>query len=295
MAKTIWQSIQDEIRQAPSLRLRLIRNISKNFENRYVVSFYTRRTGYIDDHDSEMLSTLLGGSSVIQNKKILFIVHSQGGDPLAAEKIIKILSEYSDNDYWIIVPGTAKSAATMICFGASKIILSPTSELGPIDLQVVRNNGLIPASSIIDAYDLLLSKGISLKEEQRVEPILQQLQSFDPSEIEMFRQINKLAEDIAVKVLKKCMMPDVSETDIKKVIEIFLNPKKSKTHGRPIYGSDIRKVDKDNYFNIQCFKGTDNIWKIITEYHLRAISHLRVNSFKKQIESVETTLTAPDN
>jgi len=85
----------------------------------------------------------------------------------------------------------------MVCLGASKIILSPVSELGPIDLQIERGDVLIPAYSVITAYDKLIEKGINLEEGQRVEPILQQLQSLDPSEIEYYWQVNDLPSDIA--------------------------------------------------------------------------------------------------
>lgn len=295
MGQTIWQNIQNETTQNYLLRKPLISEISKFFENKYVISLYTRfRTGgFIDASDFEMLSNLLGGSKSFLKRKILFVVNSPGGDPLVAEKIIKLLSEYSENDYWVLVPDTAKSAATMICFGSNKIILSPISELGPIDLQVPRsNNVLIPAYSIITAYDKLMETGINLKKDQTVDPILHQLQGFDPSEIEYFRQVNELSADIAKKVLKKCMMKKVSATNIAKVINIFLDPTQSKTHGRPIYFSDIEKVDKKGYFKIQCINTIDEIWQQIMEYHLRVITHMRVSNAVKLIESEENSLIA---
>ena len=142
----------------------------KHFEKRYVISFYTKTA--IDAGDSQMLFNMFSGSKRAKKEKILLIINSPGGDPLASEKIIKVLSEYSENNYWALVPEIAKSAATVICLGASKIILTPTSELGPIDLQVVRGDSLIPAYSIITAYDKLMEKGIGLNTKQRIEPVL---------------------------------------------------------------------------------------------------------------------------
>jgi hypothetical protein len=250
-------------------------------------------TSSIEENDFEMLRTILVSSNTIKNRKILFIINSPGGNPLAAEKIIKLLSEYSDNDFWVLIPGTAKSAATLICFGSSKIILSPISELGPIDLQIDRGNGiLMPTYTIVEAYDKLMEKGINLEEGQNIAPILQQLQSFDPSEIEQFRRINELSSDIAVKVLKHCMMRKVNQREVKKVINIFTDPEKSKTHGRPIFGSDIERVDKNRYFNIECVKTTDKIWQNITEYHMRMVAHMRGNQIVKVIESEEDSIEA---
>lgn len=294
MSLTIWETIQSELKQGPELRKKQIKAISEAFENRYVISMYTRfRTdASITDEDYEMLHTLIAGSEDIQERKILFVIHSPGGDPLAAEKIINLLSEFSDNDYWVLIPGTAKSAATMICFGASRIVLSSLSELGPIDLQIFEEDSVRPTSSIITAYDKLIEMGINLGEDQNVEPVLQQLQYFDPSEIEYYRQINNLAGDIAKKVLKKCMMKESELEDIEKTIEIFTNPEKSIIHERPIYYSDIKEMDKQKFFDIQCVNVNDDIWKIVTEYHLRAIHSLRASGNSKMIESLETCLIA---
>ena len=289
MAKSIWEVINQEIQQAFDLRKPLLSKISRHFEDRYVVSLYTRFTSNvtIDNTDPEMLGTLLGGSKKPLSNKILFLIHSPGGDPLAAERIIKILREYSADDYWVLIPGTAKSAATMICFGASKMLLSSMSELGPIDLQVVRGDRLIPAYSIITAYDKLVREGINLRVQQRIEPILQQLQGFDPAEIETFRQVNELSSDIAIKVLMRGMFKGLSATKVRNLIKIFLDPTKSKTHGRPIYYSDIREIDKNRDFNIELIQTTDKIWSVITEYHTRATNHLRVTNGLKLVESEE--------
>lgn len=241
-----------------------------------------------------MLRTLLGGTNKFNERRILLVLNSLGGVPLAAEKIIKLLSEYSDNDYWVIIPGSAKSAATMVCLGASKIILSPISELGPIDLQISRGEDLptLPAYSIVNAYDKLMDLGINLREDQQIDPILQQLQSFNPGDIEYFRKVNELSIDMAVKVLKNCMMKKISKKKIENIIAIFTDPEKSKLHGRPIYVSDIEDIDKDEYFNIKCINTTDDIWQTITEYHIRMTTHMRVTNAAKIIESEENSLIA---
>lgn len=292
MAVTTWDKVVGEVNQDHRLRLPLIRNISKYFENRYVVSLYVAR---IDDSDPEMLKSLLGGSKAIVEKKVLFIISSPGGDPLAAERIMKVLSEYSDNDYWALVPGTAKSAATMICMGASKIILSPVSELGPIDLQIEQDGALIPAHSFIKAYDHLMELGISLSENERVEPVLQQLQQFKASEIELFRAVNELSPDMAVKALKGCMLKKLSKKQIKNLIKIFLDPKKSKVHGRPLYYSDIKLFDKDNHFNLELINTDTKIWQDINEYHTRIEAHIRAMKCTKLVESAESIYRGWDN
>jgi hypothetical protein len=71
-----------------------------------------------------------------------------------------------------------------------------------------------------------------------------------------------------------------------------LDPEESKTHGRPIFGSDIAEVDKENLFKIECINTSDRIWQAITEYHMRLVAHMRSLKIKKVIESEESSLDA---
>lgn len=72
------------------------------------------------------------------------LLHSPGGDVNAAEKLVDMLrakvdaaTAAADGDgLRIVVPDWAKSAATLMTFGADRIVMSDTSELGPIDPQV---------------------------------------------------------------------------------------------------------------------------------------------------------------
>jgi len=291
MSKSTINRILQEVNQGKDLRLPILKKISRHFEDRYVISFYTNfnsANSSIENPDAEMISNLLTGLRDVKSKKLLLIIDSPGGDPLAAERIVKICREYSDKDYWVVVPGMAKSAATMIVLGSEKIILAPISELGPIDIQISTGKKLQPAFAIIDAYDKLLEQGIKIKPDERIEPILQQLSGFDAAEIENLRQINELSSDIAVKILKSGMFKGKKIDEIRKSLKIFIDPKGSKTHGRPIYYSDIDKKG----FNIEEVDINSDIWHLISEYHLRVKHQMQSGKCNKLIESIENTYTA---
>lgn len=291
MSELTINKILSEVTQGRELRLPLMRNISSHFDNRHLISFYTNfgsPNSSIMNNDAEMISNLLIGLDDVKTKKVILLIDSPGGDPLAAERIVKIFREWTDNDYWVLIPGMAKSAATMIVLGSSKIIMSSTSELGPIDIQVSTGEKLQPAYAIIEAYDKLMAKGISIKPDQRIEPILQQLSAYDPSEIENLRQINELSSDIAAKILKTGMLNGIGKKKIKELIKIFIDPKGSKTHGRPIYYSDVKSIG----FNISLIENNSDIWKIISEYHLRTRSQMQNGRINKIVESEGHTFTA---
>lgn len=70
-------------------------------------------------------------------KKLVLLLHTRGGDTLAAWSLINLLQIYSDH-LEIIVPAKAQSAGTLICLGADSIMMTKQAALGPIDPSVNR-------------------------------------------------------------------------------------------------------------------------------------------------------------
>ena len=71
-----------------------------------------------------------------QYKELDIILHTHGGDIESAYKIVKLLRKHAEKIN-IIVPLCAKSAGTLICLAADKLIMSTISELGPLDVQIL--------------------------------------------------------------------------------------------------------------------------------------------------------------
>lgn len=69
------------------------------------------------------------------DKGVGLIIHSPGGDSGAAYKLAKFLRKRFGS-FTALIPDSAKSAATLLSLGASKILLGPNAELGPLDVQV---------------------------------------------------------------------------------------------------------------------------------------------------------------
>ena len=91
-------------------------------------------------------------------RDIDLILHSGGGDIDAAEKLISMVRDkVKDGVLRVIVPHYAKSAATLMALGADSIVMSDSSELGPIDSQVPFPDGqggwmTYSALSYLEAY-----------------------------------------------------------------------------------------------------------------------------------------------
>src|SRR5260370_10624364 len=106
-------------------------------KDKRVVAFFTSLAypAMIVDPDADMLEEVLHNSDM-QGKHLVLVLNSGGGDALASERIVNICKNFSKDGFSVIVPKMAKSAATLICFGATHVGMSPTSELVPIDPQI---------------------------------------------------------------------------------------------------------------------------------------------------------------
>lgn len=263
----VIQQVLTEQNQGHETRKKLFIELEKEL-GRPVVSYFTsfRFPVMIEDADADMLEGVF--QNIDLSRGLVLLLSSPGGDGLAAERIINVCRIYSKTgEYWVIAPSKAKSAATMICFGASKIIMGATSELGPIDPQLTTSeNGVVKRFSvynIVKSYEDLFLRAV--KEKGNLQPYLQQLSNYDAREIEEFKAALSLSEDIALRTLASGMMKGMSTKNIKKKIEIFLTPERTKTHGRPIYREEAIGCG----LKIESKEVKDSFWKLVYELYIR--------------------------
>jgi len=237
----------------------------------------------IDDSDVDMIGGLLQGMDLSHG--LVLMVSTHGGDGLAAERIIRTCKSFSGtHDFWVIVPGKAKSAGTMICFGAAKIIMTPSSELGPIDPQIMHRNvngDEFPVSAIseVNTYQDLFKRAVS--ETGRLEPYLQQLSNYDATKIASYVTAIELSKDIAIKALTQGMMNGKTPEEISASIELFLSPEATKTHGRPIFYEEAEKCG----LNIEQLELTSELGASVYELYVR----LKMFSESRAVKVVEST------
>ena len=273
----------EEIHQAPKIRQDLIKRIerSKEFGGFQILLFFTsfRHPVSIEDGDANIIEGIL--QTMGKKKSLLLVLNSPGGSALAAERIINVCRSYSESGYSVLIPKMAKSAATIIAFGAKKLYMSPTSELGPVDPQIKVGNELISAYSIIESYKELLRN--AAKEKGRIEPYLQQLGNYDPKKIKELELIQGLSDDIAVKYLQSGMLKGKSNGEIRKAIRPYITPEKTKVHGRPIYPNDISKQG----LNVEVIDPISKIWELCWELFIRAEYVVNNTGVVKLVETGE--------
>lgn len=229
----------------------------------------------MDAQDVDMMEDLL--SSMDLSNGFALLISSPGGDGLAAERIVHVCRQYSGtSEYWAIVAGRAKSAATIVCMGASKILMGPSSELGPIDPQIVlRDEGKrFSTGGLLDSYRHLFDEAV--KTSGNLEPYLQQLDHYDARDIAEFQKENDLADDLAHSILSTGMMKGKTKAVILQKIKVFLNPKKKKVHGRSIYPDEAEKCG----LVIDKYDPTSKLWGHVRELHVRLAAWLDARGSK---------------
>lgn len=283
-------AIQREVRQSHSQRKPYLRRIQQQREGRTVVSFFIsfEVNEPLSQKDADVIEEIFCNTDT--SKGITLILDAPGGAPLAAERIIQICRKYGgDKGFETVVPARAKSAATMVCLGSDRILMSPTSELGPIDPQVpMQLYGdlweWVSAHHVIRTYDQLMRKAVALRE-GHIEPLLQQLNRFNAIHIEQLRSAAELCEHIAVRSLMQGMMTGKSEKEIKHLIKPFTNPKLTMSHGRAL------NVDllKDCKLKIENMELEGDLWRDVWGLYMRSTFFVNAGeeSPRKLVETVE--------
>ncbi len=114
-------------------------------------------SGVIDRDGADKLIQLTTAPS---NKKACLIICTFGGDPNAAFKIARRLQEKYEK-FSLFIDGYCKSAGTLIAVGSDEVIMSGTAELGPLDIQLQKEDEISRQGSSLSINEALRN----LKEE----------------------------------------------------------------------------------------------------------------------------------
>lgn len=134
------------------------------------------------------------------------LIHSTGGDALAAWKLMSILRERFDT-VTVLVPYMAFSAATLFCLGADEIVMHPHASLGPIDPQITirQADGQQRGFSFEDvgAFLRFLKEEIGLSEQVHTTHVVDKLLSVvDAVHVGGAKRASELSTDVGERLLK---------------------------------------------------------------------------------------------
>lgn len=191
-------------------RQALIRQYEESYETRLIV--------VID---------IIGSSSITYLEELLFdytdsegglhlMLDTPGGDGEIAVRIARSMQARCEN-LTVIVPDRAKSAGTLLAMGAHKILMGPTSDLGPVDpqLQIPGAHYWVAAKDLLAAVDSALEQ---VQDQPHTYPLLASL--LGDVNFLMYQQAQSAIEhtdDLIRSALTS--NPDYEEKDLEKLVE----------------------------------------------------------------------------
>jgi hypothetical protein len=166
----------------------------------------------------DQLDALPAGS-----KEVDILVHSSGGDALAAWKLMSIVRERLDK-VAVLVPFVAFSAATLFALGADEIVMHPHASLGPIDPQIAlaQPDGSRRQFSYEDvgAFLRFLASEVKVTEQVHVAAIIEKLFSVvDPVHVGAAKRASELSSAVGERLLLLHMTTAEDKARAKRIAE----------------------------------------------------------------------------
>jgi hypothetical protein len=114
-------------------RQEIYKKIEKDRKSRVIAYVTGDRPGMQAQINNDAVD-LMGDQldAVFPAKKISLILHTLGGNTMAAWNLVNLIRMFCD-ELEIIVPARARSAGTLMCLGADSVMMTKQATLGPID------------------------------------------------------------------------------------------------------------------------------------------------------------------
>lgn len=138
--------------------------------------------------------------STLTSDKIDVILETPGGFAEVAEDIVNLLRN-KFNEVNFIIPGSAKSAGTIMAMSGDDILMEPSSSLGPIDAQIAWQGKRFSAEAFLKGLDKI--KGEVDATGRLNKAYIPILQNISPGEIEDSQNALDFAIELVAEWLSK--------------------------------------------------------------------------------------------
>lgn len=214
------------------------------------------------------------------------LLHSSGGDALAAWKLMSVLRERFDQ-VSVLVPFMAFSAATIFALGANEIVMHPHASLGPIDpqIQVTLPDGSRRAFAYEDvaAFLRFLADDVGITEQAYTQPLMEKLFStVDPLFVGGAKRASELSTSVGERLLRSHMTDSDGRNRARQIAE-NLN-KSFFAHGDAVSRSRARELD------LQVAKDDKELERLMWAAYLGLEGHM---SLRSAFNPLQTFLADP--
>jgi len=253
---------------------------------RCLIAYVSGNSCLVDRDDTVPFVDLL--HNIPSGADLDLILHTGGGDIDAAEKLISMVrNRVGDATLRVIVPDFAKSAGTLMVLGADAVVMSDTSELGPIDPQIILADGngnriRHSVQSYLDAYDEHTER---LRIEPNDVPAQILLGKLDPATVKLFQAVQARARQFAEDQLKRGMFRNGGNWSA--AAAELIDTKRWQSHAQMISWSDAQ--DPRIGLNVEYLDPKSGAWQ---EYwQLYCLQRLAIGDGQKIYESAYASLT----
>lgn len=192
-----------------------------------------------------------------EKQDVDLVIHSPGGDPNSTEQMVNMLLARC-NSLRVIIPQSAKSAATMMSLAADEIIMSDSSELGPIDPQIpiMTQTGPIfrPAKGLLNGLEKIVAD-VHESDNQLNSAYYPILQGIDAALIDTCEKSILHSKNLASKWMMRSMCDN--EPDAMKIAEQLIDIEKYPNHGAVISYKDASSLG----LKVRYLPQDDNLWE----------------------------------
>ena len=217
----------------------------------------------IFDHSVPLLEELIYDND--PDTDLHIILSSPGGDGETAVRLVRA-AQSRCRELTIIVPDQAKSAATLMTIGAHRILMGPSSDLGPIDAQFMSGNGLISAKDIIAAVDDADSR---VRESPDVFPLYASLlEDVSAVMVQQARSALARSHDLLREALRS--NKDRTDAEVESLIEKLIEPliERPTTHAALFGSYDASKAGLLVETIDTAGQQWQQIWRLWTKYYV---------------------------
>lgn len=195
-------------------------------------------------------------------KRIDLLLHSYGGAVDTPFKVVMLIREFCE-EFSVIVPFVAKSAASMVVLGADEVVMGPVSELGPIDPLVkhpVYKDLWVPVQAVQHCLDYLQRSIVDSPDPEVAISILTPVMNkLDPWLIGDYEKALKASRQYAEALLSRYMLRDNPEL-VPVVTRVLTEGYFS--HGYPIGRQEAKQL------GLRVFEADGELWDVIWELYL---------------------------
>lgn len=183
------------------------------------------------------------------------LLHTPGGDVDSAEKLIGLVRSATgeEGQLRVIIPDYAKSAGTLMALGANAIVMSDSSELGPIDPQVSSRDGngsdvVYSVLTYLNAYEAARK---SLRDTPDDLAARITFEKFDPTIVRKFQSVRDRARSFAENLLKR------RGKNFSKIASELMDINKYQSHGQMIGWETADEMG----LTVTYMASTDTVWR----------------------------------